>query len=58
MASLRCATRDARIYYTVDGSTPTDHSPRYDKPFAVAASAKIQAIAMRDDLRDSAVTNR
>lgn len=56
--SIRCVTPGARIYYTADGSNPTDHSPIYDKPVVVGVPAKIQAIAMSDDLRDSAVASR
>ncbi|HEX4321324.1 MAG TPA: chitobiase/beta-hexosaminidase C-terminal domain-containing protein [Acidobacteriaceae bacterium] len=35
----------AAIYYTLDGVTPTNKSPQYSGPIAVAHSATLQAIA-------------
>jgi hypothetical protein len=53
--TIRCATPCARVYYTTDGSVPTDHSTRYTGPAVVAGPATIKAIAMTDDLPDSRV---
>jgi hypothetical protein len=53
--TLRCATPVARIYYTIDGSVPTDRSIRYAGPAIVPSKATVRAIAMTDDLPDSQV---
>jgi len=52
---IRSATHHARIYFTIDGSTPTDRSSRYASPLTVPVGATIQAVAMTDDLPDSSV---
>lgn len=39
---------NAPIYYTLDGSEPTDKSAKYDKPLEVNSSAQIRAVAIRD----------
>lgn len=58
MMSIRCGTPGARIFYTIDGSVPTDHAALWSKPVIVAASAKVRAIAVSDDLRDSMIAGR
>ncbi len=40
------ATAGASVYYTVDGSTPTTASTLYAGPFALTASATVNAIAV------------
>jgi len=52
---IRSATPGARIYYTVDGTEPTDCSPRDDSAILVPAGATIRSVAMTDDLPDSVV---
>ena len=54
-ATLACADNKARIYFTLDGTTPTDHSTLYSTPMKVPAGAVLKAVAMTDDHRDSAV---
>src|SRR5690348_13490844 len=45
IATLTSTSSGAVIYYTVDGSTPTISSPRYEAPFLVASNVTVKAIA-------------
>ena len=53
---MTCATAGASIYYTRNGTTPTKNSLRYSAPIYVAHNCTIQAIAIRDDLISSSVS--
>ena len=39
---------DAEIHYTLDGSTPTADSPKYEIPFSINRSQTVTAVAVRD----------
>jgi len=39
---------DAEIHYTLDGSTPTAASPKYEMPFVINKQQVVTAIAVRD----------
>ena len=56
--TLSCRTEGAAIHYTLDGTEPTEASPRYAGPFRVDASCIIRARAFRDGLLPSPVTGR
>lgn len=45
--SIICNTEDAQIYYTLDGTDPSETSLRYYYPFELNESATIKAIAVR-----------
>ena len=47
----------ASIFYTVDGSTPTDQSQEYEEPITLSATTTVKAIAVKDGV-SSAVTTR
>ena len=47
----------ASIFYTVDGSTPTDQSLEYEEPITLSATTTVKAIAIKDGI-SSAVTSR
>ena len=49
-------TSGAKIYYTTDGSTPTEKSNLYSKPFVVSKDTVIKAIAVKDGMTNSKVT--
>lgn len=54
--SLDTATDGAAIYYTIDGSTPTKASTRYEGAIQVAASTAIKAFAVKDGMVDSPIS--
>jgi hypothetical protein len=43
---LTCEQKDAVIYYTIDGTEPTEDSQLYSEPFEVADKTVIKAIAV------------
>ncbi len=54
-AIISCATDDAEIYYTIDGTDPTTSSDKYTAPFELTSNADIKAIAVKADMDDSDV---
>ncbi|WP_051473922.1 chitobiase/beta-hexosaminidase C-terminal domain-containing protein [Aquimarina macrocephali] len=44
------------MYYTIDGSEPTENSLRYNSPFEVKKSTKLKIKAFKKDLRSSYTT--
>ncbi len=50
-------TPDAEIYYTIDGTDPTDASSLYTSSFQLTQSATIKAIAYKSGLNPSSVTS-
>lgn len=59
IASLNTTTSGATIYYTVDGTTPTNTSQIYQAPFLVATNLTVKAIAAEPPgYTNSSVTSR
>ena len=54
-ATITCSTPNSRIYYTLDGSSPTAESLYYTDAVTMTASCTVKAIAMRDNFNNSAV---
>ena len=53
--SLSCETLGAKIYYTLDGSKPTENSELYLKEITIKEKTKVRAVAVMKDFKDSAV---
>ncbi|GEL08271.1 chitobiase/beta-hexosaminidase C-terminal domain-containing protein [Salisediminibacterium halotolerans] len=54
---LNTATEDATIYYTLDGTDPTEDSQVYDSPIELTEDTEIRAIAVADELENSAIAS-
>ena len=52
---ISCSTDGAKIYYTTDGNEPTAESTEYTEEISVTPPMTLKAIAVKDDLNDSAV---
>ena len=54
--ALTSNTAGAEIRYTLNGSDPTESSPRYDQPFTLTKSVTVKARAFKSGLKTSAVS--
>jgi hypothetical protein len=45
---IKCADAAAKIYYTLDGSTPTSNSTLYTSPINIASNTRVKAIAFEN----------
>jgi hypothetical protein len=55
--TISCATEEATIYYTTDGSTPTNESTEYTAAISVDENMTIKAIAVKAGMANSAVAS-
>jgi hypothetical protein len=45
---IKCADAAAKIYYTLDGSTPTVNSTLYNSPVSISSNTTIKAVAIEN----------
>jgi len=55
---ISCATSDASIYFTTDGTEPDELSNLYTTPIYIAETTTINAIACKDGMIDSQVASQ
>lgn len=53
--TITCETEDAKIYYTIDGKTPTDTSLIYSSPIEISKSTTIKAFAKKEGMQNSGI---
>jgi len=58
IVTLADATSGATIYYTIDGSTPSNTSMRYFAPFLVSSNLTVKAIATASGYSNSTVASQ
>ena len=52
---ITCATEEATIYYTLDGTDPTAESEVYTEPINIDVTTTVKAIAMKEGYDDSGI---
>ena len=55
---LTCSDKDAEIYYTTDGSTPTKDSKKYTKAITISEDTTLKFMAIGDNLARSPIITR
>ena len=53
--SITCATEDANIYYTIDGTTPDENSTLYESPITIDSTCTLKAKAFKGGMDPSNV---
>lgn len=51
--SISCETTDAIIYYTLDGTTPSESSKKYENAFTITENCTVKAIAVKAGMAPS-----
>ena len=51
--TIACATENATIYYTLDGSDPTPNSPVYSDSITISQTTTVKAMAVKAGMIDS-----
>ena len=58
VVTITCWPSDAKIYYTTDGSDPTNGGTEYTGPFVILGETQVRAYATKDDWLPSAVATK
>jgi hypothetical protein len=53
--ALSCTTENATIYYTTDGSNPTETSNKYSGVISIGATITLKAFAVKEGMNDSGI---
>ncbi len=53
--SLSSATAESRLYYTLDGTDPSEESTLYESSIALTRNTKLRVIAVKDGLESSEI---
>jgi uncharacterized repeat protein (TIGR02543 family) len=54
--ALSCSIDDVTIYYTTDGSSPTESSNKYTEPFAINSDTTLKVFAVKDGMKNSVIS--
>lgn len=52
---IKCNTPDAKIYYTLDGTLPTENSTLYVEPLFIQNTTTVKAIAIKEGMANSMI---
>ena len=55
IVTISCETEGAIIYYTLDGTNPTENSEVYNSPLTISETTIVKAVAMKDGYDNSAI---
>ena len=53
--TIKCDTEDAKIYYTINGETPTASSTEYTTALSLTSTTTVKAIAIKTGMNDSKI---
>ncbi len=53
--AIACGTEEATIYYTLDGTDPTENSAVYTEAIAIGETTTVKAMAVKADMLDSEI---
>ena len=56
--SITCTTPEAKIYYTLDGGTPSASSTLYESKVTVKKNVTVKAIGIKEDMTDSDIASQ
>lgn len=51
--TITCETEGASVYYTLEGTVPTENSNKYEAPFIITESTTIKAVGVKDGYDNS-----
>jgi len=54
---FECETKDAIIYYSIDGTEPNEHSLRYEKPIEITDNVLIRTVAYKNGYIHSVISD-